>query len=135
MSQHLTLKETQALFAALLRGDDVTDERLSACFVGNARMGVRARVGVYQGMYLARLIEALRSEFPWLAHALGADFDAVAGRYARAHPSEHPDVGLIGRLLPEYLQSGAEQGLRADLGYLAALERALNARGVRTRPM
>lgn len=94
--------------------------------VSDARATAAERVGVYQYMYGARLIDALGSQFPCVAAALGSEgFAAAVMSYLERHPSRHPSIRELGRRLPVDLRSarspvGAMS--RAALADLAALE-------------
>jgi hypothetical protein len=94
--------------------------------VGDARASAEARVGVYRYMYGARLVEALESQFPCVAAALGAaGFGAAVRSYAARSPSRNPSIRELGRWLAEHLRSEhstVEPGARAALGDLAELE-------------
>lgn len=119
----MTLAETQSLFhEALVAEAPVEGRRLEACFAGTAGFPAAARVAIYAGMYLGRLAEALRETFPLLARILGEErFAALAGDYLARHPSEHPDVGRVGRLLAAFLREHPAPD-RPDLADLAELE-------------
>ncbi len=83
------------------------------------------RVGVYQGMYLLRMIEALEGDYPGVAHFLGsAAFADLATRYAAEHPSVGHSFNPFGRHLPEFIRiSGGirQKGFLADLARLELL--------------
>ncbi|HSM93518.1 MAG TPA: DNA-binding domain-containing protein [Anaeromyxobacteraceae bacterium] len=119
----MTLAETQALFAGLLTGDEpAAPGRIAACFAGTPALPAEARVGIYAGMYRWRHADALRATFPALARWLGEDrFLALATDYVRAHPSDHHDLGRLGRRLAAFLRDHPDRG-RPDLADLAALE-------------
>jgi hypothetical protein len=73
-------------------------------------------VAIYARMVLHRQVDALREIFPKVVAALGDEaFFATAAAYVRAHPSEHPDLGQLGRKFALFLD-------RPDLRDLAALE-------------
>src|SRR5437899_3714823 len=76
------------------------------------------RVHVYAGMYLWRLVDALRGDFPKLATVLGDDgfADLVRG-YVAAHPSTEPSIRHLGRALPAFL-AGYQPAYLADLACL-----------------
>ena len=76
------------------------------------------RVHVYAGMYLWRLVDALRGDFPKLATVLGDDgfADLVRG-YVAAHPSTEPSIRHLGRALPAFL-AGYQPAYLADLARL-----------------
>ena len=70
--------------------------------------GLRAaeRVGIYQGMYLPRMLEALESDYPGLAHFLGHDrWTRLVRRYLTAHPSRSYTLNELGRRLPEFVRA------------------------------
>ncbi len=70
--------------------------------------GLRAaeRVGIYQGMYLPRMQEALESDFAGLAHFLGhARWTLLVRRYLTAHPSRSYTLNELGRRLPEFVRA------------------------------
>jgi hypothetical protein len=63
------------------------------------------RVGVYQGMYMPRMLEALESDYPGLAHFLGhAAWVRLVRGYVTAHPSRSYTLNLLGRRLPEFVR-------------------------------
>jgi hypothetical protein len=82
-----------------------------------------ARLRIYTDAYLWRLMDALREDFPRLAHHLGGDaFGALVRDYLAQHPSTHPSIGRAGRAL------AAHCATRTDLppwaADLARLEQA-----------
>jgi hypothetical protein len=118
----VTLAETQALFhAAVTRAEGDRTRELERCFAGTAGLQALDRVGIYADMYLWRLVDALREDYPKLAALLGDEgFYALTEVYVRAHPSEHHDLGQLGRRLPAYVRE--LPAARPDLADLAALE-------------
>ncbi len=119
----MTLAETQALLHGALTGTaPAPPGALQACLLDTPGLPAVEGVGLYAGMYLARLTEALREVFPALARQLGEErFAALAGDYLARHPSRHHDVGLVGRQLAGFLRRNPAPE-RPDLGDLAALE-------------
>lgn len=119
----MTLAETQDLFGELLRrGPEAESERREACFAGTAELPAAERVGIYASMYLWRQVDALREEFPMLARLLGEErFLPLCRAYLAAHPSEHHDIGRLGRKLAAFLRDWPDAG-RPDLADLAELE-------------
>ena len=119
----MTLAETQALFHEVLTGaGPVAPGRIDACFAGTPELPAVERVAIYAGMYRWRLVEALRETFPNLVRFLGDEsFAALAEDYLRRHPSEHHDVGQVGRRLAAFLREYPDPE-RPDLADLAELE-------------
>ncbi|HYY52421.1 MAG TPA: DNA-binding domain-containing protein [Myxococcales bacterium] len=108
----MNLAETQRLFWELLQG---SEHPLDA-FVGSPALPAEERIAIYARMFLHRQIDALREMFPKVVAALGDEaFFEVAARYVHAHPSQHPDLGQLGRRFAGFLD-------RSDLRDLARLE-------------
>src|SRR5262245_18981807 len=64
------------------------------------------RIGIYRDMYLARLREALASDYPALMHYLGDEaFTRLACDYVHAYPSRSYTLNRLGDHLPEYIRS------------------------------
>jgi hypothetical protein len=69
------------------------------------RQSADARVGVYQAMYLPRMLEALESDYPGLAHFLGhAGWQRLVRAYVTAHPSSSYTLNELGRRLPDFVR-------------------------------
>jgi hypothetical protein len=119
----VTLAETQALFhEAITSPTPLARARLDACFAATPDLPADERVAIYASMYLWRLVEALRETFPQLARHLGDEqFAALAEGYLRRNPSDHHDIGRVGRRLAAFLREYPEPD-RPDLGDLAELE-------------
>lgn len=119
----MTLAELQAAFHALVtRAANVPPGLAEELLAGTPDLPAAERAGVYADMYLWRLTDALRDDYPKLAALLGdARFLALGEAYARAHPSDEPDLGRFGRSLPAFLRA-LPAPERADLADLAALE-------------
>jgi len=66
------------------------------------------RLDIYRGMYEVRLLEALRVDYPGLAHFLGANtFDELAKLYIRANPSRSYTLNRLGDRLPGFVKKVA----------------------------
>jgi len=118
----MTLAETQAAFHALATRAANPPSGAEDFLVGSPELGAAERLGIYADMYLWRLTDALREDYPKLAALLGDErFLALAETYAREHPSDRPDLGQFGRHLPAFLRRFPAPG-RPDLADLAALE-------------
>jgi len=119
----VTLAETQELFHRAITGPIPVDEaELDRCFSGTGELPAGDRVAIYRNMYTARLVDALRETFPNLARFLGDErFAALGEAYLAEHPSEHHDVGRLGRRLADFLKAYPDPE-RTDLADLAELE-------------
>jgi hypothetical protein len=119
----MTLAETQALFHEVLTcTEPVPPERIDACFAGTPGLPAVERVAIYANMYPWRLVEALRETFPSLVRFLGDEnFAVLAEDYLHRHPSQHHDVGQVGRSLAAFLREHPDPE-RPDLADLAELE-------------
>jgi hypothetical protein len=72
----------------------------------SARLTARERVGVYHGMYLVRMREALESDYPGLARFLGPrGWERLVTAYLRAHPSRSYTLNVLGRHLPDFVRA------------------------------
>ena len=118
----MTLAETQAAFHALATGGEVPRDAAERIAISTPGLSAGERIGIYAGMYVARLVEALAADHPMLRRLLGEERFAVLGEaYAREHPSGDPDLGRFGRHLAAYLRRRPAPD-RPDLADLAALE-------------
>lgn len=64
------------------------------------------RIGIYRGMYLARLQEALEADYPGLRHFLGPKrFSDLVRDYVDRFPSQSYTLNRLGDRLPEYIRS------------------------------
>lgn len=69
------------------------------------------RLDIYRGMYAARLVEALRVDYPGLIHFLGDEaFDELARLYLDECPSESYTLNRLGDRLPAFVER--VEGLR-----------------------
>jgi hypothetical protein len=81
------------------------------------------RVGVYQGMYLLRMVEALENDFPAVAHFLGGErFAELVAAYVAAHPSRSYTLNRLGDRFPEFVRTFPGLRRRPFLFDLARLE-------------
>ncbi len=86
----------------------------------------RERVGIYHGMYLLRMIEALEADFPVIRHRLGADaFADLVAAYVAEYPSRSYTLNRLGDRLPEFLDAHPEIPDHASLADLARFELAV----------
>ncbi len=81
------------------------------------------RVGVYQGMYLLRMVEALQNDFPATAHFLGEEeFSDLVTCYVQAHPSTSYTLNRLGDRFPEFVRESRGVRRKAFVADLARLE-------------
>lgn len=114
------LARLQADLFARITGLPVGDAaRAGAAVVDDERAGAERRLQVYATMYRLRIAEALESQFPRVARALGAEaFAEAALAFVADVPSRHPSFRELGRGFAAWLQTQ-----RRDAGELAALAR------------
>ncbi len=86
------------------------------------------RVGIYHGMYMLRMIEALGVDYGALAHILGEEkFEELVRAYVLRFPSRSYTLNRLGDALPEFIATSALKVLkrRIFLRDLASLELAM----------
>jgi hypothetical protein len=84
------------------------------------------RVGIYQRMYLLRMVEALQSDYPGLQHVLGDDaFFGLVRDYVQQHPSTSFTLNRLGDHLPAFVAQAAGVPRRGFCHDLARLEHAV----------
>lgn len=113
----------QSALLALItgRGSPPTAPDPDTLVVGDGRASALERLEVYRHMYRARIVEALESQFPRVARALGAQgFAEMAGAYIGDEPSRHPSLRFVGERLPGWLE--LRRAETPMLGALARLE-------------
>jgi hypothetical protein len=117
-----SLADQQRAFAALLHAArPAADTPLL-----RSPAGQPTRVDIYHHAYRARLIDALRSNFPVLHRVLGDEgFADVALAYLADHPSRRPSIRWFGDALPAWLADHPAALPHAALADLAAMEWAL----------
>jgi hypothetical protein len=104
------LPELQRLFLDALSGEP--SPGLLAVVERSPTLDAAGRVGIYQTGYLARIVEALREDFPRLAGRLAAeDFVGLVRAYLARHPSTHPSIAHVGARLADFLAMGADGAL------------------------
>ena len=66
------------------------------------------RVGIYHGMYLMRMIEALEADYGALAHFMGEHaFSHLVSDYVQRFPSRSYTLNRLGDALPELIAASA----------------------------
>jgi hypothetical protein len=85
------------------------------------------RVGIYRGMYLARLEEALESDYPAVKHFLGeAGFSDLVAAYVDKHPSRSYTLNRLGDHFPAFVATQTGLPKHEFVRELARLELALS---------
>ena len=83
------------------------------------------RAGVYRGMYLMRMEEALTTDYPVLKSYLGDDaFSDLVARYVEQYPSRSYTLNYLGRSLPKFIGETPDLPQPAFLRDLASMELA-----------
>jgi hypothetical protein len=133
----LTLDRVQAWMQAVVEHPGSADEAVEASaaralvdpaaidrvILPSKTLTAVERVGVYQGMYLLRMVEAMEGDYPAVAHALGAPaFANLVARYVAAHPSRSYTFNRLGARFPDFLRESGGVRRRAFLSDLARLE-------------
>lgn len=122
------LAELQRLFWASIAaepgsGPDLFDHQLLDVIEPSATLTPRARLAIYADMYLARLTECLRGDFPRVAELLGDEaWNAVTREFFAVHPSKHPSVRHLGGAFPGFLADHPPANSGAALAELARFE-------------
>jgi len=116
--------EEQALAEAASHG--IAVDNVSQVVLPSRALTSVERVGIYRGMYLLRLAEALEADYPGVHHFLGDQgFTDLVREYLEAYPSRSYSLNRLGDHLPEYIRSAPGLPRRAFLLDLARLELAV----------
>lgn len=111
------------LEAYLLGGDPTASPALRASLLGSPALSAEQGLAIYHNAYRARLLEALRGDYPAVHGWLGDEqFDALAGAYIAAHPSRHFSLRWLGAELASFIETYLVPAQAAPLGELARLE-------------
>ena len=93
----------------------------------SARLTAVQRVGIYHGMYLGRMVDALESDYPALRRLLGAEgFADLVRDYVQAHPSRSYTLNRLGDHLPAFIATATGLRRRGFGHDLARLELAMS---------
>jgi hypothetical protein len=105
---------------------EVPKSQLEEVILPSRALTASERIGVYHGMYLLRMEEALASDYASLKHYLGEDafLDLVRG-YVQVYPSRSFSLNRLGDRLPEYVKTAAGLKRREFCYDLARLELAI----------
>ena len=109
--------------AYLLGRDPTAGPALLASLRGSPALSAEQGLAIYHHAYRARLLEALRGDYPAVHGWLGdAEFDALAGAYVDAQPSRHFSLRWLGGELADFIDAHLVPEQAAPLAELARLE-------------
>lgn len=109
--------------AYLLNPDVQPHPALQASLLGSAGLSAEQGLAIYHHAYRARLLEALRGDYPAVHGWLGdAQFDALALAYLSAQPSQHYSLRWLGAQLADFIDGYLVPAQAAPLSELACLE-------------
>jgi hypothetical protein len=85
---------------------EISAEQLGDVILPSKTLSPAERLGVYHGMYLLRMEEAMASDYPALKHFLGDEgfFDLVRD-YVQVHPSRSFSLNPLGRHFPGFVKT------------------------------
>ena len=102
---------------------ELEPELIGSVILPSSTLSPVQRVGVYQGMYLLRMVEALEGDFPAVAHVLGGErFAELVTRYVAAHPSTTYTFNRLGDRFAEFIRASRGIPRKAFVADLARLE-------------
>jgi hypothetical protein len=102
---------------------ELDPEEIASVILPSKTLSAVERIGVYQGMYLARMTEALGNDFPAVAHFLGDEaFSDLVARYVAAHPSRSYTLNRLGDHFPAFVRASRGIRRKAFVADLARLE-------------
>jgi hypothetical protein len=105
---------------------EIPSERLSDVVLPSHSMTSAERVGVYHGMYLMRMEEALEADYPVIRYHLGDhQFGHLVREYVQRYPSTSYTLNRLGDQLPQFFLDEPEWHDAAFLHDLARLELAM----------
>lgn len=91
--------------------------------LGSPALSAEDGLVIYHHAYRARLLEALREDYPALLQWLGDDeFERLASAYLQAHPSRHFSLRWLGAQLADFIEGYLIAAQAAPLAELARLE-------------
>ena len=104
----------------------IPSERLTEVVLPSHSMSSLERIGVYHGMYLMRMEEALETDYPVIRYHLGDhQFSHLVRDYVQRYPSTSYTLNRLGDHLPQFLLDEPDWPQAAFLHDLARLELAM----------
>ena len=105
---------------------DLAPERLADVVLPSRTLAPAERLGIYHGMYLLRMEEALETDYPALKHFLRPDgFRRLVRDYVGSFPSRSYTLNRLGDRLPEFVLAAPGLRHRGFCHDLARLELAM----------
>ena len=105
---------------------EIPGEHLGEIVTPSHSMTSAERIGVYHGMYLMRMEEALETDYPVIRYHLGDhQFSHLVRDYVQHHPSTSYTLNRLGDHLPRFFLDEPEWPDAAFLHDLARLELAM----------
>jgi hypothetical protein len=106
--------EVEEAIASPAVAAELPPDRLAQVILPSRTLEPAERLGIYHGMYLLRMQEALATDYPALAHFLGEDgFHDLVRDYVQVFPSRSYTLNRLGDHLPEFIRNS--KGLRHQL--------------------
>ncbi len=113
----------EAVQAYLLNPSVQPDPALQASLLDSEALTAEQGLAIYHNAYRARLLEALRGDYPATHAWLGdEEFDALALAYLDAHPSRHFSLRWLGADLAAFIEGYLVPAQAEPLGELVRLE-------------
>jgi hypothetical protein len=105
---------------------EVSSDLLEEVVLPSHSMTSVERIGVYHGMYLMRMEEALETDYPVIRYHLGDhQFSHLVREYVQRHPSTSYTLNRLGDHLPQFFLDESDWPQAAFLHDLARLELAM----------
>jgi len=105
---------------------EIPSEHLGEVVLPSHSMTSAERIGVYHGMYLMRMEEALETDYPVIRYHLGDhQFAHLVREYVQRYPSTSYTLNRLGDYLPQFFLDESEWPQAAFLHDLARLELAM----------
>lgn len=105
---------------------EILAEKLGDVVLPSDSMTAAERVGVYHGMYLMRMEEALETDYAVLRYRLGSEaFSELVEEYVQRFPSRSYTLNRLGDHMPQFLADEEDRPDAEFLHDLARLELAM----------
>lgn len=112
--------------AAPAAASEIAPAQVEGLVLPSRTLTALERIGIYHGMYLLRMRDALASDYPGLLHFLGEEvFVELVRRYVEAYPSRSYTLNRLGDHLPEFITQAEGLKKRGFLYDLTRLELAI----------